>query len=259
MTTLLDLVFDGLDDLLAEVRQLKKRRRFGSDGLDQVLRGAVGGENGVSESIGQTDGDKGFVEGKGGRCELVLFIVQSLVIKLNTSQVGPEQRKSLATNRVVHVLQEATVLLGQNVGFRKKTLLELASSSISLVPVQQSLELCAGTEQVDNTVVVNALGELLEHVASAVDQNLLARDLLRSVPPAADKVWKQDSQQGSVDDQNVFSITLGDQELRKGDTKAGALLAVGVSVFDKVSDSAVSFFDASGTALSGCMVTDSLR
>ena len=64
---------DGGGDGGSEVRELKEWGGVRGDGLDEVLRGRVGAEEGGHGAVGEADGDEGVVQGEGEWCNFVLF------------------------------------------------------------------------------------------------------------------------------------------------------------------------------------------
>lgn len=57
---------------------------------------------------------------------------------------------------------------------------------------------------------------------------------MSSIPPASNQIRKQNSQQGRVYQNNIFSIAISNNKLWQSDTNTKALLAVRVAKLDEV-------------------------
>ena len=113
-----------------EVRELFQRRSARPQGLDQILRSAVRGEDSFGASVSECDGCVCFVQTDGDGSDLELFVVQSLVVELDSAEVCPQESQDLASAAILQVIQLLAVLLGEHLGnyrvsFAKDLLLQL--------------------------------------------------------------------------------------------------------------------------------------
>lgn len=73
-----------------------------------------------------------------------------------------------------------------------------------------------------------------EQVVGALHQDTFLGPPLGTVPPRSDKPGKKDSKEQGVQEDDILSVSVGDDKLGEGNAHAEALLAVGVAVLDVV-------------------------
>ncbi len=110
--------FNGSCDCGREMRELKKGRSTGRNGLDEVLRGVICGENCWDIGKGESDGCEGFVQRQGlwrdfeFLCIFVSDHTSTEMVDLHTvvqlrpvepypTKVSPKQSQSLAPYSVL--------------------------------------------------------------------------------------------------------------------------------------------------------------
>lgn len=92
------------------------------------------------------------------------------------------------------------------------------------------VELLAGAQSTDDTSLALLVVVFAENLAGTRNENLFLCELLCSVPPLSDHVWKDDTEQNRVDKEDVFAGALCDKPLWQGNTNAEALLAIRMTI-----------------------------
>lgn len=172
----------------------------------------------------------------GDGSNFVLCAIEGGVLELDATEVRSQESQCLAAHPAVEVLESLLVLLRDTslFGVGLKLGLELGEARLGLVTLKNSIELLATAEGGNDTTLVNVLVVCAEEVVGALKKHAILGHALSAVPPRADQVRQEDTEEECIGEDNELAVAVRDDELGERNTDAEALLSVGVAILDVV-------------------------
>lgn len=228
----LGCTLNSRDNVGGEVRELEEGRCLGRYCLDESLCRGVRGQDSLGIAVGERNCIVGLGESNGDRGHHVLGILQGLILEVDAAEVSPQKSEHLSPH-TIEALQ-LLLVLGRKDASSLNPRLYLGQAGIGVVTLQLFFEFLASAQGGDETALLVAVLILAEQTTGAVDQDALLGHALSTVPPSANHVGKKYAKEETVDENHIFAVTFGDDELGQGDTDAETLLAIGVAVLNVV-------------------------